>query len=200
MKIKSQNITHILNSVTYEDRVEVNAHKGGVIWFTGLSGSGKSTLAQELSVKLFERGVKVYVLDGDNVRSGLNSDLGFSASDRSENLRRIAEVAKLFADSGMIVITAFIAPYSKDRNLARKVVGEFFHQVYINASLEKCEERDPKGLYAKARKGEIKHFTGIDDVYEEPEKMDIIIDAERLSIEESVLMLMDYIERNLLLS
>lgn len=194
--VKSQNITLVSSKVAYEDRVKLNGHKGGVIWFSGLSGSGKTTLSQELQKHLFGRGLRSYVLDGDNIRSGLNSDLGFSDEDRSENLRRIAEVAKLFADSGTIVITAFIAPYAKDRRLAKAICGDFFHSVFINASLATCEGRDPKGLYKKARKGEIKNFTGIDDKYEEPEHPDLVIDTDKQTVEESLADLIKYVENH----
>lgn len=173
----------ILTLVSKEDRELLNGHRGTVLWFTGLSGSGKSTLSNALAKCLFEKGIRTYVLDGDNIRQGLNRDLGFSKADRKENIRRIAEVAKLFLDTGMIVIVAFISPYKSDRQLAREIIGtENFLEVYVQCSLEECERRDPKGLYVKARRGEIEHFTGISDPYESPETPEIIICTEEESI------------------
>ena len=154
--------------VSREQREKNNGHPGLVIWFTGLSGSGKSTIANELDLELNNRGLKTYVLDGDNVRMHLNKDLGFSPEDRKENIRRISEVAKLFADSGTIVMTAFISPYKEDRESAREVIGSDYVEVYVNIPLEECIKRDTKGLYKKAIAGEIKGFTGIDAPYEEP--------------------------------
>lgn len=157
-------------SITQLDRQQRNGHKGMCFWFTGLSGSGKSTLARALEEELFRQGKQVYVLDGDNIRCGLNSDLGFSKEERAENIRRIAEVAKLFVDAGFIVITAFISPYKTDRAFARSLfAADEFKEVYVKCSLEICEQRDPKGLYKKARRGELAYFTGVNDVYEEPE-------------------------------
>jgi adenylylsulfate kinase len=154
-----------------------------VIWLTGLSGSGKSTIANELELALENRGIKSYVLDGDNVRGGLNKDLGFSDGDRKENIRRIAEVAKLFSDSGTIAITAFISPFREERESAKEIIGKGnFIEVYVNASLSVCEKRDVKGLYKKARAGEIKQFTGIDSPYEEPLRPDVIAESDRATI------------------
>ncbi len=194
MTIKSQNITAVAHRVSAAERVRVNGHKGGVLWFTGLSGSGKTTLAFELEQRLFAKGYQVYVLDGDNVRHGLNSDLGFSHQDRTENIRRIGEVAALFAEAGSIVISAFISPYREDRKLARSAALEGFHEVYLSADLASCEARDPKGLYKKAHLGEIADFTGVSAPYEEPENPDLEIDTGRLGIEESIALLSDYID------
>jgi bifunctional enzyme CysN/CysC len=193
---KSENITSVNFKVTRQDRELANGHKGGVLWFSGLSGSGKSTLAGELQNRLFRKGYSVYVLDGDNIRQGLNSDLGFSDAERHENLRRVAEVANLFADSGTIVITSFIAPFKEDRNKARGIAPDNFHSVYIKASLEVCEARDPKGLYKKARSGQIKGFTGLDSPFEEPENADITIDSAKNSVEENVQHLLSYVDEH----
>lgn len=182
--------------VTRAQRSERNGHPGGVLWFTGLSAAGKTTLSLALEERLFRRGYTVYVLDGDNVRHGLNADLGFEAEDRRENLRRLSQVAALFADAGMIVITAFIAPYALDRQAARIVCGEFFHEVYIKASVADCVERDPRGLYAKAIKGEIKNFTGISDVYEEPRAADLVVETARYDVAACLDMLLEYVERH----
>lgn len=172
-------------------------HLSPVIWLTGLSGSGKSTLANMAQNHLFELGYKVYVLDGDSIRSGLNSDLGFSKEDRSENIRRISEVAKLFSDSGTIVITAFISPFSSDRELARKIVGVDFSEIWIKCDLDTCEKRDPKGLYKKARTGEIENFTGIDSPYEEPQTPDLIVDTGMQSIQQSLDLILEFLERKI---
>ena len=180
--------------VGLEQRAAANGHNSGVLWFTGLSGSGKSTLAMALEYELFQRGWQSYVLDGDNVRDRLNSDLGFSPEDRSENIRRVAEVARLVADSGNIVISAFISPYRADRERARQIAEGGFHEIYIKANIETCEERDPKGLYAKARRGEIREFTGIDAPYEAPDNPDLIIDTGVLSIEECIQALAKYVD------
>lgn len=170
-----------------EDRNRLNNHKSGLIWFTGLSGSGKSTLAHYTERELFKIGIRTYVLDGDNVRHGINSDLGFSKEDRSENLRRIAEISKLFVDAGMIVLAAFISPYRKDREYIRKMFDrDNFLEIYVKCSIEECERRDPKGQYKKAREGIIKEYTGISAPYEEPEKPDLILDTERFDIQTSV--------------
>jgi adenylylsulfate kinase len=175
---KSKNIYWHNGDITKMDRERQAGHKGACLWFTGLSGSGKSTIAQEVQNILFENGVKTYVLDGDNIRHGLNSDLGFSPEDRNENIRRIGEVAKLFVDAGIIVSTAFISPYIDDRNRVRKIMGDGeFIEIYVEADLETCEERDPKGLYKKAKAGEIKEFTGISAPYEAPEKPELVINT-----------------------
>jgi len=193
--VKSQNITAVDLRITPNQRAMVNGHLGGILWFTGLSGSGKSTLALELQQRLFAKGYHVYVLDGDNIRSGLNKDLGFSADDRSENIRRVGEVASLFAQSGVIVITSFISPYREDRRRARAAASDYFNTVYIKADLKTCEARDAKGLYKKARKGEIVDFTGISAPYEEPEHPDLLVDTSRLSIDECVSLLTDYVQK-----
>lgn len=175
------------------ERARLNGHLGGILWLTGLSGSGKTTISQQLSRRLFEKGYQVFVLDGDNIRSGINKDLDFSPEGRAENIRRVAEIAKLFADAGVIVITAFISPYTTDRRLARAVAPEYFHTIYVKATVESCKKRDPKGLYAKAIKGEIAEFTGISSPYEPPEVADLILDTENSTIEESVSSLYEYV-------
>ena len=185
----STNLTKHNFLVSREQREKNNGHPGIVIWFTGLSASGKSTIANSLDVELNERGLKTYILDGDNVRMGLNKDLGFSPESRKENIRRISEVAKLFADSGAIVMTAFISPYREDRDSARDVIGSDYVEVYVNTPIEECIKRDPKGLYKKAIAGEIKGFTGIDAPYEEPLSPEISLG--NLSIEDSVAVLIE---------
>ena len=175
---KATNVHWHEGKIRREDRERLNGHRGVCLWFTGLSGSGKSTIAREVEKILFERGAHVYVLDGDNIRHGLNKDLGFSPEDRTENIRRIGEVAKLFVDAGFIVITAFISPYRKDRDAVRGIMGKGdFVEVYIKCDLDVCEQRDPKGLYKKARAGEIPEFTGISAPYEEPLHPELIIDT-----------------------
>ncbi len=193
---RATNITAIAHTVTPEARAQRNGHKGGVIWFTGLSGAGKSTLAVELETRLFDKGYNVFVLDGDNVRHGLNANLGFSPEDRAENIRRVGEVAGLFAKAGTIAITAFISPYRSDRDRAREAVshGEF-HEVYVKADVEACEKRDPKGLYKKARSGEIKEFTGISAPYEAPDSPELVVDTETCSVDACVDDLIAYVER-----
>ena len=194
-RTKSDNIYWSEGKVTARQREMRNRHAGRVLWLTGLSGSGKSTIATELERELFRLGRHVYVLDGDNIRHGLGSDLGFSPKDRTENIRRVGEVAKLFADAGTICITAFISPYREDRNLVRRILppGRFV-EVYVNAPLAICEERDPKGLYAKARANEIREFTGISAPYEEPEKPEIELRTDQLSVPESVARLLEYLD------
>lgn len=192
---KSKNITAVDLRITPESRALANGHTGGILWFTGLSGSGKSTLALELQQRLFAKGYQTYVLDGDNIRAGLNKDLGFSHEDRSENIRRVGEVAALFARAGTIVISSFISPYREDRNRARAAAPDAFHTVYIKADVSTCERRDVKGLYKKARKGEIADFTGISAPYEEPENPDLVIDTQRLSVEECASALVAYVEQ-----
>ena len=182
---KATNITWHEHHVSKNDRWKLMGHKGAVLWFTGLSACGKSTIANTVDHLLHGRGVHSFVLDGDNIRHGLNKNLGFSAEDRAENIRRIGEVAKLFADAGVIALTAFISPYRADRDKVRALLqpGEFV-EIYVNASLETCEKRDPKGLYKKARAGEIKGFTGIDDPYEAPEKPELTLDSNSKGIDE----------------
>ncbi|MDR7314359.1 adenylyl-sulfate kinase [Brevibacillus nitrificans] len=190
------NIVWHPTTVTKEDRQERAGHKSCVIWFTGLSGAGKSTLANAVEHELHHRGLASYVLDGDNIRHGLNRGLGFSAEDRKENIRRIGEVAKLFVDAGVITLTAFISPYLEDRALARSLVAEGeFIEVYVKCSLEECERRDVKGLYEKARKGEIGQFTGISSPYEEPVAPELVIESGTLSVEQSVATVIDYLHQ-----
>jgi len=184
------NIVEQKYNVNLEDRIAKNGHEPLVIWFTGLSGSGKSTLANVLQNHLFNENKQVYVLDGDNIRSGLNSDLDFSENGRIENIRRISEVAKLLSQAGFIVITAFISPFESDREKAKQIIGSCFREVYIKASIETCESRDVKGLYKKARNGEIKNFTGLDSPFEEPKSPNLIINTSETSIEESLAQLL----------
>ena len=186
---KSKNITWTEGKITRRARAAQMGHRGAVIWFTGLSGAGKSTIAQALERDLFRRGIHTYVLDGDNVRHGLNSNLGFSPEDRFENIRRVSEVAKLMADSGVVVVTAFISPYRMDRRRAREIALEGnaeFIEVFVDAPLAVCEERDPKHLYKRARAGEIRDFTGIDAPYEPPEGAEIVVHTDRQTVEESI--------------
>ena len=173
-------------SVTRERREQRNRHKGAVVWFTGLSGAGKSTIAHSVEERLFQLGCQSYVFDGDNVRHGLCSDLGFSEEDRSENIRRIAEMCNLFVDAGVIALTAFISPLHRDREMVRNLMGKDFLEVYCHCPVEVCEQRDVKGLYKKARAGEIDNFTGISAPYEEPEDPDLVIDTDTLELDESV--------------
>ncbi len=174
--MQSTNITWHNSQVTKEERQKLHKHQSAILWFTGLSASGKSTLCVALEKRLHERGISTYILDGDNVRHSLNKDLGFSPGDRTENIRRIGEVAKLFVDAGIITLTAFISPYREDRKTVRELVNsEEFIEIYVKCSVEECERRDPKGLYKKARAGEIKDFTGINAPYEEPINPEIII-------------------------
>jgi adenylylsulfate kinase len=187
MSGKSTNITWHEQTVSKERRREKNKHHSYVLWFTGLSGSGKSSVANAVAERLFQDDTLTYVLDGDNIRFGINKDLGFSEEDRKENIRRIGEVSKLFVDSGQVVLTAFISPFRNDREGVRELLeGDEFVEVYVKCSLEACEARDPKGLYEKARQGIIKEFTGISSPYEEPIKPEIVIDTEKNSIEECV--------------
>lgn len=191
---QSTNIVWHDGEVTREDRARVLAHSGCTLWLTGLSGSGKSTVGVALERALNSRGILAYRLDGDNVRHGLNANLGFGADDRKENIRRVGEVAKLFADAGVVTISSFISPYQADRDQVRKIhedAGLVFLEVFIDTPIEVCEQRDPKGLYKKARAGEIKGFTGIDDPYELPVKPEIVLNTDDLSIEESAKELVD---------
>lgn len=195
---KMKNIIKHDYTVSREDRNKQNGHNSFVIWFTGLSGSGKSTIANLLEQELFKKGIKVYSLDGDNIRSGLNEDLTFSAEDRSENNRRISEVGKLFIDAGIVTITAFISPLRKDRQEARNIIGRNnFLEIFINTPLEVCEKRDVKGLYKKARQGEIKNFTGISSPYEKPRDADLQIDTENESVQDSVQKILALLEAKL---
>jgi bifunctional enzyme CysN/CysC len=198
LTVKSTNVYSVQHRVGPEQRFARNGHRGGVLWFTGLSGSGKSTLAMEIEGRLFAKGWHVYVLDGDNVRRGLNANLGFSPDDRAENIRRVGEVAALFAEAGLIVITAFISPYQADRDRARAAAeanaSGAFHEIYIKAGLAACEARDPKGLYAKARQGKIAEFTGISAPYEAPVQPALTVDTERQSVDAAVAEILRYVE------
>lgn len=191
--LKPENLTPVDHKVTRTSRAERFGHRGGILWFTGLSGAGKSTLAMAIEQHLFRRGYAVYVLDGDNVRSGLNANLSFSPEDRVENIRRVGEVAALFADAGFLCVTAFISPYRTDRARARQAGGDAFHEIYIHADLETCERRDPKGLYRRARAGEIAEFTGISAPYEPPETPELVVDTAREPIEACVEQILRYI-------
>lgn len=192
---KSDNIVWHDSKVTKENRRQLNDHKSAVIWFTGLSGSGKSTVSVELEKELYTQGVRTYRLDGDNVRHGLNKNLGFSPEDRKENIRRVGEVSKLMVDAGLFTLTEFISPYREDRDEVRELLedGEFI-EVFVNASVETCESRDPKGLYKKARVGEIKGFTGVDAPYEEPKSPEVTVDTDKQSLEESVQQIVEYLK------
>jgi bifunctional enzyme CysN/CysC len=192
---RATNITMVGHGVAREARAVRNGHKGGVLWFTGLSGSGKSTLALALEARLFAKGYHVYVLDGDNIRDGLNANLGFSPADRAENIRRVGEVAALFADAGFLVISSFISPYRADRERARRAAPEAFHEIHIEAPLEVCEARDPKGLYRRARAGEIPEFTGISSPYEPPEQAELVILTSERSVDDCLSELMAYVDR-----
>ena len=193
--MKSSNITYHQATVTKRRRNKLNNHKSVVLWFTGLSGSGKSTLAHALEEKLFNMDFRTFVLDGDNVRHGLNSNLDFSETDRSENIRRISEVSKLMLEAGLIVMTAFISPFKKDRDEARSLIlHDNFIEIYCKASLEVCESRDIKGLYKLARLGEIKNYTGIDSPYEVPENPKLIIDTDKESIEDALAIILSYLK------
>ena len=191
----STNIAWHHTSVDRAARAEQRGHRSAILWFTGLSGAGKSTLANAVNTALFERGLSCYVLDGDNIRHGLCKDLGFSDADREENIRRIGEVSKLFLDAGVVVLTAFVSPFKADRDRARALVeaGDFF-EIHCAADLSVCEERDTKGLYAKARAGEIKEFTGISSPYEAPEAPELRVDTGSQSLEESVKQVLAHLE------
>jgi len=192
---KSTNITWHDSHITKEQRRALNGHGSAVLWFTGLSGAGKSSVANAVAAKLHEAKIRNYVLDGDNIRHGLNANLGFSAEDRAENIRRIGEVSKLMVDAGIVALTAFISPYRADRDRVREMLddGEFI-EIYVEASLETCEDRDPKGLYKKARAGEIKGFTGIDDPYEAPEAPELKLDSDTRDIETLADEVIDYLK------
>jgi len=198
---KATNITWHDGDITKSDRERLIQQKGVVIWFTGLSSSGKSTIARAVEERLFERGHLSYVLDGDNIRHGLNKNLGFSPEDREENIRRIGEVAKLFADAGLITMTAFISPYRKDRDRNRELLksGEFI-EIFVKVSLDEAEKRDPKGLYKKARTGEIKEFTGISAPYEEPLNPELTLDTDKLTLVQCQDAVIRYLEENGIIS
>lgn len=191
---KSTNVVWHDSKVTKHDRRKLNTHRSAVLWLTGLSGAGKSTISVELEKRLHPLGIRTYRLDGDNIRQGLNKNLGFSPEDRAENIRRIGEVSKLMVDAGIFTLSAFISPYREDRDNVRALVeNEEFIEVFVKASVATCENRDPKGLYKKARAGEIKDFTGIDAPYEEPIAPEITVDTNASSIEESVQEIIDYL-------
>jgi adenylylsulfate kinase len=197
-EIRATNITWHEGHVTRDERAKLLKQQGCTLWFTGLSGSGKSTFAYTLEHALVQRGHLAYVLDGDNIRHGLNKNLGFSAADREENNRRIGEVAKLFADTGAITMTSFISPYRKDRDNARALheAGKLpFIEIHVDTPIETCEQRDPKGLYKKARAGELKNFTGIDDPYEPPLKPELTIDATNTSPQQGAILLLEYLQK-----
>lgn len=198
----SSNIVWHHHKVTRAERATIKNQKPCLLWFTGLSGSGKSTIANALDVALYNRGYHTFLLDGDNVRHGLNKDLGFSDEDRIENIRRIGEVSKLFTDSGLIVLSAFISPFTSDRRMVRNLfpAGEFI-EVFMDTPLATCEERDPKGLYQKARAGEIRHFTGIDSPYQAPERPEVRVDTSEMTVDDCVERLVGYLQqRGLILS
>ena len=199
--MKSSNIIYHQATVTRQRRNKLNNHRSIVLWFTGLSGSGKSTLAHALEEKLFQKSCRTFVLDGDNVRHGLNSNLDFSEDGRTENIRRISQVSKLMMESGIIVLTAFISPFNKDRDEARKLISnDDFIEIYCKASLETCEARDVKGLYKRARAGEIKNYTGVDSPYEEPENPELIINTNDETLDNSVSKILSFLEQNFLIS
>ena len=199
--MKSQNVIYHQASVTRGRRNQLNNHQSVVLWFTGLSGSGKSTLAHVLEEKLFNKGCKTFVLDGDNVRHGLNSNLDFSDNDRKENIRRIGEVTKLMLESGLIVMTAFISPFREDRAAVRNLISNNdFIEIYCKASLKTCEARDVKGLYKRARAGEIKNYTGIDSPYEAPDNPELIIDTDKETLDESVSKIYSFLERKAIIN
>ncbi|KQY83877.1 adenylyl-sulfate kinase [Paenibacillus sp. Root52] len=193
---EERNITWQQSSLDRQEREYRNGHRSRTLWFTGLSGAGKSSLAFALEKHLYDAGIRCYVLDGDNVRHGLNRDLGFTATDRQENLRRIGEVSKLMVDAGLIVLSAFISPHAEDREMVKQLFepGDFI-EIYVRCSIEECERRDPKGLYKKARNGDIPHFTGISAPYDIPEEPSLIIDTELLSLDEAVAEIVRHLEQ-----
>jgi adenylylsulfate kinase len=201
-EIKATNITWHEGHVSRDERQQLLKQKGATLWFTGLSASGKSTFAYTLEHALVQQGRLAYVLDGDNIRHGLNKNLGFSAADREENIRRIGEVAKLFVDCGVLAMTSFISPYRKDRDTVRALHDAAkmpFIEIYVNTPIATCEQRDPKGLYKKARAGELKGFTGIDDPYEEPLKPELTIDATNTSPQQATLLMLEYLRKQKIL-
>lgn len=192
---KATNVTWHDHSVTSEERCVLNGHKGAVLWFTGLSGCGKSTISNTVDHLLHQKKIHTFVLDGDNVRLGLNKNLGFSAEDRAENIRRIGEVSKLFASAGIVTLSAFVSPYRADRDAVRELLDEGqFVEIFVDASLETCEARDPKGLYKKARAGEIKGFTGIDDPYEAPQEPELTLDSDNKDVDTLAAEVVAYLE------
>ena len=194
------NLAVFCPKITKADRENLNGHRSFILWFTGLSGSGKSTIAHQLEENLFKRNVRTYVLDGDNVRTGLNRDLGFSAEEREENIRRVGEVAKLLVDAGIVVLTAFISPYKKDRSTVRNLVKKNeFVEIYVKCPVEVCEQRDVKGLYRKARQGIIRQFTGIDDPYEEPEHPEIVLETDKKGLDQCLQQILEFLNANRLI-
>jgi adenylylsulfate kinase len=195
LSVKSKNLTWHEGQVSRTSREELLGQKGVTLWLTGLSGSGKSTIAVAAEAALRDQGRLTYILDGDNVRQGLNSNLGFSPEDRTENIRRIGEVSKLFTDTGVIVLTAFISPYREDRDQVREIMADGdFLEVHVSADVETCESRDVKGLYKKARAGEIPNFTGISAPYEAPEKAELVVDSGAQTVEESVAQILGFLQ------
>jgi adenylylsulfate kinase (EC 2.7.1.25) len=186
--------------ITKKHRQKLNGHKSFVLWFTGLPSSGKSTIAHKVELELYKRGIKTYVFDGDNIRTGLNKDLGFTEKERDENIRRIGEVIKLFTDAGLVVLTAFVSPLRKHREYVKSLLedGEYI-EIYVKCPPEKCAERDPKGHYEKAKLGIIKNFTGVDAPYEEPQSPDLVIETDKLSIDESVMAVLSFLKNNSLI-
>jgi len=191
--MKNKNIVWHETNIRKEEREALLSQRGVVLWFTGLSGSGKSTIANAVEKKLYEAGRLTYLLDGDNIRCGLNNDLGFSLNDRTENIRRIAEVGKLFIDSGIITLVAFIAPTIKDRELAKKIIGDRFIEIFVDCPIDICIDRDPKGLYKRAKIAEIKDFTGIDSPYEKPVTPEIVVYSDRQSVDECRVDIIQYL-------
>ena len=196
MKTKSSNITRNFHLVSLGERNDRSRHRPGVLWFTGLPGSGKSTITELLESRLFDDGYQVSVVDNETVRPGLSSDLGFSHDDRTENIRRAGEASALLARAGRLVLSGFVSPYRVDREGARKATGEGFHEIYLNANAEVCEKRDAERLYEKARAGIIPEFTGVSAPYEEPESPELTLDTDLLSVEETIELLVDYVEKN----
>ena len=197
---KEKNIVWNNGYITQEDRIRKNKHQSGLLWFTGIPSSGKSTIAYQLEKTLFQRGISCYVLDGDNIRHGLNEDLGFSPEHRKENIRRIVEVAKLMADAGVLVLAAFISPYREDRQFIKtKFYGGIYGEIYVKCSLEECERRDPKGHYRQAKMGLIENYTGFSAPYEEPINPDLMIDTTQNSVQESIYRILEWLDNKLFL-
>lgn len=194
MTPKSSHISRVSHRITMDDRLAANGHWGGILWLTGLPGAGKTTLALELERALFLKGYQIMVLDGDNIRHGLSADLGYAPEDRAENIRRVGEVSALFAEAGILVVTAFISPYRADRDRVRRAHPGIYHEIYLTATLAVCEARDPKLLYKKARAGEIREFTGVSSPYEPPMAPDLAVDTGGQTVAESLAVLMDYVQ------
>ncbi|MEW6387787.1 MAG: adenylyl-sulfate kinase [Thermodesulfobacteriota bacterium] len=197
----AENLVRTNGHISRRNRNTLNRHPSGLLWFTGFSGAGKSTIAHGVEKELLKRSIRSYVLDGDNVRYGINADLGFSRQDRRENVRRIVEISKLFMDAGLIVLASFISPYREDREMVRNNFKvDNFYEIYVKCSIQECARRDPKGMYEKARQGLIENYTGISSPYEEPESPDLVIDTERVGIEDSILAVLDFMDRTGMLS